>query len=713
MDQGANALLQAAREGQSLNELHDVDVDGSSSLSEIEDKDGDQEEDEEGSEELSNISDEENDSEAETERLEESPNKLRPEQDDVLSSHHDVPNYERTPSKLPKQITTEDTDDEVYDVVPFSDSELSRDESPESPKSSTHEDEPETDPPTAPTSLDDSSVENKNLLSTETDTRKRKRSIMAGSNLDDEEEPLRKRTGSILTPRDDYAIEDDAQPEEGIDISIPVNGNISGEEGGVVAEDEVAVDPEEQVAVEDEAPGPADPPISPRKRGRKKKGLENGVKNHAEEAEVAVEGEPLANGNEEVQHIEEENAEHEADDEAEAAQKNEEELEKKRIALEQLSSIERQFNTFRDRLFEDRFEQLSREEAMLRSSNPTHPEYLAMMRCIDTRRDEKLRIADTLREYQIESLKRSAVAKRSQILTQYQQEVREAREKKMELVGKQWYEIQHDRRSYAGSVPDYTLKFPARRSQQVMNQVAYSNEVSILSGIAKYVGFPAAPTMASATAAEMEEDLEKMGVRSLYQTLKQAQMQPASLPLQELAALRSAGSTSRFKPAEEQFIERTPWANPQHPSHAHLLQRQASAQQAIPRTMSPFSEAQAKQRRHSHQPRASVPTSGTFSNSPSLLQLSNGRTSSHNPLGNSNSSHTVVPSPLGSRQPSLSPEQSRPATITPDQPNIPKVADVPKNNGMKYFPPDEITDIPRDFPQGARREQVAAGMSRF
>lgn len=112
----------------------------------------------------------------------------------------------------------------------------------------------------------------------------------------------------------------------------------------------------------------------------------------------------------------------------------------------------------------------------------------------------------------MESLMRSAVSKRSQILSQYQQEVRETREKKLELLGKQWYEIQHDRRSYAGSVPDYTLKFPTRRSQQVMNQVAYSNEVSILSGIAKYVGFPSAPTMAPATMSELEEDLEKMGV---------------------------------------------------------------------------------------------------------------------------------------------------------------------------------------------------------
>lgn len=149
---------------------------------------------------------------------------------------------------------------------------------------------------------------------------------------------------------------------------------------------------------------------------------------------------------------------------------------------------------------------------MLRQDNPTHPEYLAMMECIEARRDARIRVADKLREFEMESLRKTAIAKRSQILTQYQQHVRDLREKKLELLGKQWYEIQHDRRSYAGSVPDYALKFPTRRSQQIVNQVAYSNEVSILSGVAKYVGFPAAPSMASATAAELEEDFEKMGV---------------------------------------------------------------------------------------------------------------------------------------------------------------------------------------------------------
>lgn len=163
-------------------------------------------------------------------------------------------------------------------------------------------------------------------------------------------------------------------------------------------------------------------------------------------------------------------------------------------------------------MFEERLEALNREEAMLREDKPTHPEYLAMLQIVDERRDERIRVAEKTREFELQALQRSAVAGRSQILVQFKQDVRDIREKTIEQLGNQWYEIQHDRRSYAGNVPDYTLKFPTRRSQQVSNQVAYSNEVSILSGVAKYVGFPSAPAMAKATNAELLEDLEKMGV---------------------------------------------------------------------------------------------------------------------------------------------------------------------------------------------------------
>jgi hypothetical protein len=220
MDKAADAILQAARESASLDELSELDVDGdgSSSLSDIEDKDPEQDEDAEASEELSNISDEENDSEAETERLEESPNKFRPQQDVVLSSHSSNQIYDRSPSKLHNQIIPNHQDDEDDDD-PLSDDDISINESPESPKSSPHDD-PEPEPPTAPTSLEDSSGDNKKMLSViEADTRKRKRSIMAGSGFDEDlGEPLRKRTGSVMTPADEYVIEDDINHDEEVDV---------------------------------------------------------------------------------------------------------------------------------------------------------------------------------------------------------------------------------------------------------------------------------------------------------------------------------------------------------------------------------------------------------------------------------------------------------------------------------------------------------------
>jgi hypothetical protein len=47
-----------------------------------------------------------------------------------------------------------------------------------------------------------------------------------------------------------------------------------------------------------------------------------------------------------------------------------------------------------------------------------------------------------------------------------------------------------------------------------LNQTAYNKEVSILSGIAKYVGFPAAPDVQGVNKSELDEDFEKMGVSS-------------------------------------------------------------------------------------------------------------------------------------------------------------------------------------------------------
>lgn len=195
--------------------------------------------------------------------------------------------------------------------------------------------------------------------------------------------------------------------------------------------------------------------------------------------------------------------------------------------------------------------------------------------------------------------------------------------------------------------------------------------------------------------------------------------QRQSFPLQELAGLRTAGSTSALKPAEEQFIEQTPWANPQHPSHVHLLQRQASAQQT-PRTTSPFSHVHTQQRRHSHQ-HGTGPISGTFSSSSSMLQNSNGvsmsggRISPHNPHNPFTNSHTIAPSPLGSRHPSLSPRQShRPPERHAQQASI---SDAAATSNKSHHVPRVVDSAPepsRDFSRDDLKTQaIAAMMTRF
>lgn len=117
------------------------------------------------------------------------------------------------------------------------------------------------------------------------------------------------------------------------------------------------------------------------------------------------------------------------------------------------------------RVFQDRLDKLDEEEAMLTDEIPTHPEYLSMMECVDARRDERLRIAEVEYQMKMDVLNRRAVAERAQIMSQFYQSIRESREKMLEELGRQWYEIQHERRRYTNSIPDYTLWFPSTKAK--------------------------------------------------------------------------------------------------------------------------------------------------------------------------------------------------------------------------------------------------------
>jgi hypothetical protein len=134
-----------------------------------------------------------------------------------------------------------------------------------------------------------------------------------------------------------------------------------------------------------------------------------------------------------------------------------------------------------------------------------------MKQCLDDKLNERLRQVEREYEMEIKSLERLAVARRAEIFGNYYQFVREKRERILEDLNEEWYDIQNRRRS-AHSVQDYGLPFPNSTAQRTRNAIAYNTEVSYLAGIAKHRGFPAVPPMRGASAQEIEDDLEAIKV---------------------------------------------------------------------------------------------------------------------------------------------------------------------------------------------------------
>lgn len=164
------------------------------------------------------------------------------------------------------------------------------------------------------------------------------------------------------------------------------------------------------------------------------------------------------------------------------------------------------------RLYDERIASLNNELAQLSGPKPTHLELLRQIQCIRQYRDEKFEVEQKLLVFKIGALKRKSVAERSQIHSAYFQTIRDIRERHLEKASEFFHRIQRDRFKTDDIIPNYSIPFPTRRSQQITQQTAYNKEVSILSGIAKYVGFPAAPDLGGARPTELDDDMEKMGV---------------------------------------------------------------------------------------------------------------------------------------------------------------------------------------------------------
>ncbi|KAK8049592.1 transcriptional regulatory protein DEP1 [Apiospora phragmitis] len=623
--------------------IEPLSEDGSSPLSDVEDKDDEhnglnllaqhQEKRHDTVEDDAHLSDgdlsEANDTEAETERLYDTPHTATHHRDLVLKQNAGDHGFEHTPTKLRKTTAAHpEPDMEDDDIL----SERSINSSP--PPPAAHSPSPPAIEKLPSPTLD---ILAEAAANQEAEGRKRKRPSLHAAQVDDappvklavpaQAEQAKDSDGDVtMADEEDARFHSNSREQSADETLDAVNPTVYN------CEDERVVGPDESEARDQKADEPTYRKQT-RSGARRQRGAVDPEKRIRQEGSAEDTGSGVAAAEDDGTRTGEDDRHLEADaDEAEAAHKNEEELERKRTAYDQLTSIEKRFATFRERLYEERLEQLNREEAMLRADNPTHPEYLAMMQCIDSRRDEKLRIAEKELELHLESLGRWAVARRAQIHSQFYQDVREARERTMAELGQHWYAIQHERRKHANNVPDFGLRYPTNQAQRVRNALSYNKEVSILSGVAKYEGMPAAPDMSGASMQEMEDDFDAMNRGRQPAPLPQQVPRPAYVDYGSVSFGHGLGA------AGQQFLEQTAWANPNHPSNAHLLQRQHPAHHDS-RRRSPLPDG-SNACRHSTQP------SHPFSSS----------TSNHGP-------NQLLSEKHGARLPSSSPEVARAASM--------------------------------------------------
>lgn len=173
-----------------------------------------------------------NDTEAETERLYDTPQNPTRQKDVVLSDQAEGQVYERTPSKL-RHHNTANTHEDDDDDDPLSDADISMASSPPAQDA-----EPPAKLPSPPLDLLADLAE---LANQEAESRKRKRSSIPAEI--DVGEPLRKRTGSVQTPNRATRDQETTAPKEDEDAE-PSAHTRSGEHSADEAPNSVVPDEE-------------------------------------------------------------------------------------------------------------------------------------------------------------------------------------------------------------------------------------------------------------------------------------------------------------------------------------------------------------------------------------------------------------------------------------------------------------------------------------
>ncbi|KAK9446846.1 Sds3-like protein [Limtongia smithiae] len=147
----------------------------------------------------------------------------------------------------------------------------------------------------------------------------------------------------------------------------------------------------------------------------------------------------------------------------------------------------------------------------------THPELAAVLDQIVRARDERVQLASAHRKYRRRCIARQTRSSRVHIHQQFYKNTAAARAQLIMDTTSKWYRITKERRIMDASVPCYGYRIPEKKPTQQRHRWQQYNEIAILSGVSKYIGFPAAPAIKSASTEEVAEDMDALR-QSWYHT---------------------------------------------------------------------------------------------------------------------------------------------------------------------------------------------------
>ncbi|KAG0271537.1 hypothetical protein BGZ95_000642 [Linnemannia exigua] len=243
-----------------------------------------------------------------------------------------------------------------------------------------------------------------------------------------------------------------------------------------------------------------------REPSRETKEQEEKVKNEIEEDEDT--NAPQSDKETESEMAEEETNEEKGEGEEDGEE--EEDLEKKQVyteALEALSSIEVEFAHLRDKMYEERMLELETEVEMINEG--THPELSTLMKEIEDKRDQRLRVARAWRAHLNEISQAEFEIKEYQAHCTFQSKKRELRTDLTNGIGQKQQQL----RLELTLAESRARRQPIEKSVMVRARKHKRAVVSELRAVNERYGFPVSNDLRMIATAELDEDFAAMGIQ--------------------------------------------------------------------------------------------------------------------------------------------------------------------------------------------------------